>query len=318
MLAVERWAQGKNPVIAFFAINLAAMARMQCDSLRHIKDRSIFGYHFPLPDLPSWFALYPSRKPLFAYKRLIAHSSEFIDQQIDIMTEIRKFQKALKNDPNMVINYSAEEVETALATWRDMCSETFKEIQDDIARTRMHPKMESDFKAMLLSKELTLGFYFLVYAPCLLLYGSSPSKLYKKALNGEVNAIEMLLKIDPLILHDPAIGYQIQSVRLKGKANDYDRLLTAITKNPTVSYKDMRKARKAIKTDHGASIYTLAKAARNPLQMPQIRSLYDALAKDFEGTGQDDDITSNEGFDKTIKTKAAAQQKKNQKLEKQK
>ena len=33
MLAIEKW--GKNPVIAFFAINLAAMARMQCDSLRH-------------------------------------------------------------------------------------------------------------------------------------------------------------------------------------------------------------------------------------------------------------------------------------------
>jgi len=318
MLAVEKWAQGKNPVIAFFAINLALVARMQCEALRHIKERRIFDYHFPLPDFPSWFALYPSRKPLFAYKRLISHSSEFIAEQIDLMTEIRKFEKELKNDPAMVIKFSVQEVETSLAMWRDMCSKTFTEIQDEILKTRMHPEMEIAFKTALLKDELTLSFYFLVYAPCLLLYGVSPSKLYHKALSRDVNAIEKLLKIDPLILHDPAIGYQIQSIRLKGKANDYDRLLTAISKNPTVSYKDMRKERKTIKTDHGASIYALAKAARNPLQMPQIRSLYDALAKDFDGAMQDTDITSPEGFDKTVKTKAAARQEKNQKPEKQK
>jgi len=318
MLAVEKWAQGKNPVIAFFAINLALVARMQCEALRHIKDRNILGHYFPLPDLPSWFALYPSRKPLFAYKRLISHSSDFNDQQINIMAEIRKFQKALKKNQNMVIKYSTQEIETSLAEWRDMCSKTFVEMQDEIDKKRMHPEMESNFKATLVKDELTLGFYFLVYAPCLLLYGTSPSTLYQKGLNREVDAIEKLLKLDPLILHDPAIGYQIQSIRLKGKANDYARLLTAVSKNPTVSYKDMRKERKNIKTDHGASIYALTRGTKNPLQTPQIRSLYDAIAKDFEETMQDTDITSPEGFDKTVKTKAAARQKMNQKLEKQK
>jgi hypothetical protein len=318
MLAVEKWAQDKNPVIAFFAINLALMARLQCDALRHIKDRSIFGYHFPLPDLSSWFALYPSRRPLFAYKRLISHSSEFVDQQINVMSEIKKLEKALKKDPHMIIKYSDEEIATSLAMWRDMCSKTYDEIQDEISKSRMHPKMYQDFEGTIQKYELTLSFYYLVYVPCLLIHGTSPSKLYQKALSGEVNAIEKLLNIDPLILHNPDIGYQMQSIRLKGKANYYDRLLTAISKSPTVSYKDMRKQRKIIKTDHGASIYILAKGARKPLQMPQIRMLYDALAKDFEGIIQDTDITSTEGFDKTVKAKAAVRQKQNQKLEKQK
>ena len=57
MLAVEKWAQGKNPGIAFIAINLAVVARMQCEALRHIKERRVYGYQFPLPDLLHWIEM---------------------------------------------------------------------------------------------------------------------------------------------------------------------------------------------------------------------------------------------------------------------
>lgn len=171
MLAVEKWAQGKNPVIAFFAINLAVLARMQCEALRHIKERSVFGYQFPLPDLPSWFALYHSRKPLFAYKRLISHSSEFVDELINLNIEFRKAEKYLKNNPDFVLNLSRQDLETALATWRDLCAKTFAEIKDDISNTKLNPELKEKLKTALIRDELTIGFYFLVYAPCLLLYG---------------------------------------------------------------------------------------------------------------------------------------------------
>jgi len=106
MLAVEKWAQGKNESRhLLFSLLIALMAKMQCDALGNLKDCSIFGHPFSPPDLPSWFVLYPSREPLFAYKRLISHSSEFVDQQIYVMTELRKLDKALKKDPNTVIQY---------------------------------------------------------------------------------------------------------------------------------------------------------------------------------------------------------------------
>lgn len=318
MLAVQKWAQGKNPVIAFFAINLALVARMQCEALRHIKDRSIFGHQFPLPDLPSWFEMYHSRKPILAYKRLISHSNEFADELIDIMVEFRKAERYLKKNSNLILNFTHQEIETELARCHDLCSKTFLEIEDDLSRKRLDPEFKQRFSSALIQDELTLGFYFLVHAPCFLLYGTSPSKLYRKAVNCDLSAIEQLLRLDPLVLHDPAIGYQIQSIRLKGKSKDYDRLLNAISKNPRVSYQDMRKERKTIKTDHAASIYAFTKVAKNPLTLPQIRSLFDELAKDFEGTMLDTDITSPEGFDKTVKMKAAVEQKKTQKPEKQK
>ena len=74
--------------------------------------------------------------------------------------------------------------------------------------------------------------------------------------------------------------------------------------------------RRSIKSDFGASIYVLANGLNEPLKIPQIRDLYDKLARDFEGTLLDTDITSPEGFDKTIKTKAAELQNKLLKPEK--
>jgi len=319
MLAVEKWAMGRNPAFAFLAINHALMARTQCEALQHIKERRIFGHKFPLPDLPSWFAMYRSRKPLLAYKRLISHSSDFTDEQIDLFSEFRKLDKALKNNPKMVINIpTPEEIETSLAMWKGFCSKTFTEIEEEIAKIQFDSEMQKKFDNSLARHELPLGFYFLVYAPCLLFYGAPPSDLYRKALKHDLSAIEQLLKLDPLTLHDPAIGFQIQSIRLNGKANDYDRILAAISKSPVISYQDMKTERKTIKSDQGALIYVLAMAFKNNLKVPHIRGLYDALAADFEGTLQDTDITSPEGFDKTIKTKAAAWHKLHQQPEKQK
>jgi len=53
MLAVEKWAQGKSPAIAYFALNHALSARIHCEALQHIKERRIYDYQFPLPDLTS-------------------------------------------------------------------------------------------------------------------------------------------------------------------------------------------------------------------------------------------------------------------------
>src|SRR5690242_10011908 len=101
MLNVETWAQDKNPVIAFFAINHALLAREKSEILRRIKERRIYNHQFPLPDLLSWFAMYQSRKPVLAYKRLISNNSDFINEQLSLFTGVRKINKALKQTPNL-------------------------------------------------------------------------------------------------------------------------------------------------------------------------------------------------------------------------
>lgn len=319
-LNVELWAQDKNSVIAFFAINYALIAREKCEALRHIKDRSVFGHHFPLPDFTSWFSMYQSRKPLLAYKRFISRSSEITNKKIILMIAFRRSIRDIKRNPQKYRNLtiSSQELKEALEYWENLCSETFTEIREEISKTPLDAAAQDKIKGALASDELSLGFYFLVYAPCLLLYEVSPATLYRKALQRDVTAIQKLLKLDPLILHDPAIGLQIQSVRLYGKANDYLDILNAITRQPKINYKQLSDERRSVKSDHGAEIFVLTKALNNPLEVPQIRSLYDALAADYDGTLEDTDIKSPESFDKTIRTKASTRQKQFQQTEKQK
>lgn len=311
MLAVEKWGQGKHPTVAYLAISYALMARTRCEALQTIKERRIFGHQFSLPDLPSWFALYRSTKSIFAYKRLLSHTSDFTDDLIKVFSSFRKLDKFLKNSQKVqFIAPSPLELKEANAAWQGMCSQLYVEIGEEIAQTPPLPEIQKKFAEALIRDELPLAFYFLVYAPCTLLYTVSPFQLYREAIDGDVKSIEKLLKLDPLIIHDPSIGFQIQSFRLKGKINDYETIISAVLKNPTAQYQDMRDERKCIKSNHGASIYFLAKALRKPLRAPQIRELFDAIAQDFDGTLLDTDIISPEGFDATIRSKASALAKK--------
>ncbi|GFE58201.1 hypothetical protein [Geobacter sp. AOG1] len=319
MLAVEEWAQKHNPVIAFFAISHALFAREKCKALRNVKERSIYAHKFPLPELTPWFAMYHSRKPVLAYKRLISNTSDFSNELMSLFVEFRKFEKALKRNPDKFnLNVTPQELKEAFAYWQELCSKIFEEIREDISGTPLNTEIQDKFDNALVKDELSLSFYFLVYSPCHLFYGISSTVLYRNALNRDIDAIEKLLKLDPLIIHDPEIGFQIQSIRLYGKTNDYERILAAITKQPKINYKMITDERRSIKSDHGAQIYILAKTLRYPLQVPQIRGLFDALARDYEGTLDDTDIKKPEGFDKTIKTKAATWQKIHQASEKQK
>lgn len=83
-LKIEEWAKDKNPVIAYYAINNALIARQKCEALRHIKERRVYNHHFPLPDLPSWHSMYQSRKPIYAYKRLISNTSDYSTVNMDM------------------------------------------------------------------------------------------------------------------------------------------------------------------------------------------------------------------------------------------
>lgn len=318
MLAVENWAKDKNPMLAYLAINHAMVARDKCGALRQIKERSLYGHKFPLPDLLPWFSMYQSRKPLYAYKRLMGKFPETTEETTSLLRVFRILERSPKVVEKIVKSLTPQDIEDGIKYWQMMCSKTYEQIREEIEKPIVDQEAKIKFFNLLETDELTLGFYYLVYAPCLLYYSLSPNVLYRNALKQDISAIEKLLKIDPLIVHDPAIGYQIQSVRLYGKSNDYLDILSAITKQPKINYKILADERRSVKSAHGAQIYVLAKAMKSPLQVPQIRGLYDALARDLDGTLDDTDIKKPEGFDKTIKTKAATYQKEYQKKEKQK
>jgi len=76
MLAVEKWAHNKPYLIALLAPQLATASRDMHQGFRHIRERRINNYQYPLPHLHSWFALYRShRKPLIFLRSLLQFSA---------------------------------------------------------------------------------------------------------------------------------------------------------------------------------------------------------------------------------------------------
>lgn len=321
ILRTEKWAKGKNPVFAFMAISYAMVARDRCDLLRNIKERRINGHHFPMPEFPSWLSMYHSRKPLFAYKRLITNNSEFMDETISAMGEFRIADKMAKQNPEQlvdIIRTLTPEIKAAVeGYWKKMLSELFVEIKEEIAGEKLSPDLQEKMNMALKKDELPLSFYFLVYAPCFLFYGTSPNDLYRKALKDDYSAIEKLLRIDTLVYTDPAINAKIHSLLLSGKTtNDFEKLIEALHKRPGINFNYIANERKSVKSEYGATILRLAQALKIPMKASEVRHLYDYLAFDFEGNYMDKDIDSPEGFDKTIKNKALGQDIR-QKMEKQ-
>jgi len=307
MLKVEIWAKDKNPVFAFMAIAYATIARDRCDMIGNIKERRINSHTFPLPDFPSWFAMYRSRRPLLAYKRLATSISQLTEQMIFALGGFRKVNKLIEQDPEqfveMLRTFTPEMLKEGNEDWQKMCSDLFADMKEDISGERASPEQQEIFDIALVKDELPLSFYFLVYAPCILFHETSPNALYRKASQGDKDAIEKLLRIDPLILHDPAIGFQIQKVRLHGKTNEYELLIQSIPKKPGINYKDIAAERKSVKIDFGAQLYVLAQALKLPIKVTDIRRLYDDLAFDYSGELIVKDIKSPAGFDKSIKKK---------------
>jgi len=320
-LSVEKWAKDKNPVIAFFAISHAMVAREKSEALRQIKERRVYDYQFQLPDLTSWFAMYQSNQPLLAYTRLISDDdSNNAKEILGLYLEFRRVERQLRRHPDKYVNRKVSEQERndSLKCWEKLCASVFAEIKEEITKKPMMLDKQEKFLNALITDELPLSFYFLVYFPCQLFYGMSPMKLYRKALNGDISAIENLIKLDPLTIHDPAIGYRIQTVRLHGKTNDYENFISAVSKQPKFNYKQISDERKSVKSEHGAQIYYLSQVFGDPLNIPEIRALYDALAQDLDGTLVDTDIKKPEGFDKTVKSKSLSWQKQFLTPEKQK
>ena len=81
MLAVEKWAQNKTPLIALFAPMTAAFAREIPDILKHQKKHRLLSHTFPVPHLPSWYAFYRSRSLYcLPFIEMIIEGSPFAQQ----------------------------------------------------------------------------------------------------------------------------------------------------------------------------------------------------------------------------------------------
>lgn len=296
MLAVEKWSQNKHPIIALFAPMTAAFAREIPDILRHQKKHRFLEHKFPVPHLPSWYRLHRSRSLYcIPFIEMLLEGSPFAQQLIVLgitMHDLSRNPEKLASQ-----NLTPETLKEGQDVWKNLLHMSFTEIEDDIKDTPLSPEVRASVQRYKDNHETELAFLFLVAFPCWLLYKEWPSKLYRKArLGKDTNAIHKLLRLDPFLLHDPAIGREIQRIRINGKQSVYRNLLSA----PLHPIK-LKLTSRGIKDILAGLISLLAEAIKQPLTSTDIRDLFDAVAQDTDKQDIDTSLPeSQEAYSKVI------------------
>lgn len=136
----------------------------------------------------------------------------------------------------------------------------------------------------LYTQPLTL-FFLKVWAPCGIYYKATPIHLLRQARLGKISAFEKLLRIDNSIIYDKKLSEIFHQLKAKNNKKDYRKLLLAFHK-PVKGKSDP----KHIKTLASAAISLASESLGGRLTEPQIRQLFDAIARDRGQGLQDEDI----------------------------
>lgn len=125
-------------------------------------------------------------------------------------------------------------------------------------------------------------FFFKVWGPCWLHYKTSPTKLYRQARLGRVRALNKLLRLDNSVLFDPKLAGMFHQIKAKRSRAEYEDLLMSFN-NPVNQEIEPHK----IKVIIAGLISEFSIKNGKRLSAPQIKELFDAIAKD-KGRGETD------------------------------
>jgi len=137
-------------------------------------------------------------------------------------------------------------------------------------------------------------FLLKIYAFCWLEYGEHFTTIYRKARQGDFEAIEKLLRIDPLILHDKFIREHYTTA-----PEAISHLLQTAYNNPRKSILKVSQIKSSLCGFISAFFEHVGQQAVTPMQ---IRELFDSLARDLERKSIDEDLPDEyDAFRKAVK-----------------
>ena len=207
----------------------------------------------------------------------------------------------------------------------DFYSQYVEWLEQIIADDQQHEKET----ALKLLNVLEIRFYLTVTMPCLLEYGTSPVKLLRSARQGNLDAIEKLVRLDSGVLEDPCVRKHL--LQAKGDLERTKLLTDAISGSPNRKltrqntkyvhaaliwrigqecerringmFDDIVKAVAKHVPKHQRNVFKLKAQAqlkkkrglpRFKFTMPDIQRLFDAIARDTKGTLRDLDLPVEE------------------------
>lgn len=284
MLSVEKWAANYHPLIAAGAIEQAKMLDPIYEVCQQLKDRTVIGHHFQISDLSTWFELYQSQEkvlqaiiPTLSMGRSTTGASPEIGQNIVSMAQL------FMSRPNdgKAEPLPIEIQEEANRLFKEMLSVTITDYKNNLSGQHIDCSESKEMADYFKSNEMELAFFLLIVIPCLVHYQTLPRILYQQGLNGDVNALEKLLRLDRRLLHDSSIGKQLDIIHSKS-LTDYNKLVKDSLELPKPKVTRQRMLY-ALAGFISASTMMMG----HTLEEPAIRELFDSVSRDRHG---EDDV----------------------------
>ncbi len=141
-------------------------------------------------------------------------------------------------------------------------------------------------------------YFFRVWIPCWVLYHTYPPTLLAKARRGDIDALDMLIRLDKAVASDPRIARHVHSLIRSNDESVRKRITRALADPPQGR---LDKAR--IKTLLGGFISQLAIGMKCPVTASEIEDLFDVLhlVRAGENDEVDPDISGGDNFSKAVR-----------------
>lgn len=246
----------------------------------------------PKPDADLWRNMYRRKKMLNAFQ-LVLDSLQVelpINQTInDARNESLRLTQGQSNIEQ--INLQEKGLD-ALITGSPVMLNVFALFQGFINQSLIE-RMPSASKQsdMELTPELSciLQFFCKVLIPCGFIYGEQPSRLLYRARNGNLDALDALLRLDKTIISEPRIAGHWNAIMMSVNRPLIKRMQAAFIG-------DIRPALspKKVKMISAAYVMIAAEMCNYRLVTEELVDLFNAIARDFEGKPADYEIPDNE------------------------
>lgn len=274
----EKWAEGKPPHLAIFCHLFGSAPITAYNLLNKARDKDTYGGLFRKTTVREWIALYIKNR------KILTGLFDFLPDTAGV---ISSFQTAINLPEKEYWIYSADSGEKQLHTDLTPLAEDnalgnylsfTKTPQEEYDKISEEKETEENF----FSPEF--HFFIKVFIPCLILHRTSPAVLLRRSRNGDIDCLEKLLQLDSSIIFDERIAQLTH--RLRDTTPSKHRRIIESPSKPAGRKVNIQK----IKIFFSEYISYLSREVDHALTEPEIRALFDAVAKDRGTADIDTDL----------------------------
>lgn len=266
------WAAGKPPVLVGLAMQVVSAADELHWTLRFVRGEERCDRLPPPPPVKNILKMYRRHRRMFNFIGAQSGLPENGEGSASDWSDgFRAWDRLSAEEKIESLRSVPKEVAADLHA--SFQSELKSGIEEIVAISKGEEAFPSEAEMSRFMSNPIIYYLLWVWFPCWLEYREFPPRLLRHARNGDLNALEKLLRIDKSVLHDPGVAYQFLEASRTHGSKRLERLAKSVGGAPLGN---LTKAK--LKKGLAALISRHAQMMNYPLTEPEIRQLFDIMA----------------------------------------